>query len=550
MAIAATFFKNNKVHNSTAIPPTVPEMRKDYAIELKSPTSILSPVITIKPDSLTDTPFDYNYCYIATFHRFYWVNNWAWNNGLWTAALAVDVLTSYRDMIGSSSQYVERSSAARNGAVVDAMYPTLATNTIDYMDIQWGWERPGGTGGFYIVGIINDDLYNIGTISYYAMTAAGLKAFAEYLITEFADWTQIPAEEISENLQKTLINPTDYISTVKWVPYKLSNLISAGAVTHQTYLKFGYWRVPREVTGVYHFNNLTIYQNITGISIKKHPLAATRGEYLNTDPYTSYILHFPPFGEIPLDSTMMIGATSLSMEVDLDITTTSAVLTVYSNRGRMETSEIMKARTVLGVDIRLDKLGYDVNNQNFGYFAIGAGALAAINKAADVSRPVTNAVDDFMQNSEIGQGLTNFMQEHPIISGVVGAYATTSAGGVGSLLSTLRGSEYLVDNTNFVGEASKIVSALGTAATSLHSAGAFGSFAEYARTSVFIQCVFANIAPNSNARLGSPLCEIRRIDQIPGYIQVSNPLLNSTGYSTPAEIENIKNHMSAGFFYE
>lgn len=565
MALAATFYRNGKDRNSTALPPTIPELKREYTIEIKAPSNIVSPIIAIKPDNIIDEPFNYNYCYIGSFYRFYWVSGWTWNNGIWTAQLNEDVLTTYRDAIGNSTQYVARSSYARNGSVVDAMYPALATNTINYMDIPWGWEALSG--GFYIVGIINGAENNLGTMAYYAMSHAALYAFSAFLINDFSEWFSQGVSELSENVQKALVNPTDYISMVKWVPLKLSDMISGGFVTAVTSLKFGYWEIPRQVSEVYKFNTLSIEKNVNGVTIKKHPQAA-RGQYLNAGPYTAYILHLPPFGDIPLDSSMMIGASQLNFRLDFDVTTTSGVLTVYSNRGRVETSEIMKARTVIGVDIRLDKLGYDVSNQNFGFYALGSIGLSLVDsyisseaqKAGGTHTATTGALhggggqhwDDEPRAAQ-SNGTLNRVGT-AALAGVLGplagaAFAIAEPQIIDMFQST---ASRLYDTREYqtaITEGKNIVSSLGTSLINLHSAGAIGSFAEYIRPSAYVQCVFADIAPESLERLGAPLCEMRQINTIPGYIQVSNPHMNGIGSAFPDEVAIICNYMEGGFYY-
>ena len=100
----ATFYQFAKRTNSTKLPSG----GQGFGIDLKAPCNIIDPEIKIATQS---DPTGFNYCYLPTFSRYYWVKNWTYSDGLWNASLTVDTLASYRDQIGNSTEYVVRSSA-------------------------------------------------------------------------------------------------------------------------------------------------------------------------------------------------------------------------------------------------------------------------------------------------------------------------------------------------------------------------------------------------------------------------------------------------------
>lgn len=535
MALTVTFYRFAKETNSTEIPGyDVTHVTFDN-ITLKSATSVLSPTILLRYSAASYGALGMTYAYIPAFNRYYFVTNHTYLNGVWAISLSVDVLASYRGAIGNTTQYILRASNEYDGSLTDTLYPIKNGLTMDYMDVPWGWASFAN--GVFIVGVVNsDDSASGGTVCYYVMTRAALLGLSNYLMSDPSAWLQIPATEISNELSKALVNPTDYIVSVKWLPITLSDL-GTGTVTATTTFKFGFYsaHVP---SGLYTTKSVWWTVSKDPVTIKKHPQAATRGEYLNASPYTSYILHVPPFGDIPLDSSAMIGATSLRFRVDLDLSTTSAVLWVYSNKGGIESSEIAKARTVIGVDLRMDKIGYDVSNQNLGFYLVGSALLSfasgVFNKSTDTG--IADTPQDRREPASLSEHINAWADAIPDISTLVGKSVTSTV-------------------SRAINGAQNIMSAYGAALCNVHSAGSVGSFAEYRHPSVYVQCVFATIADEAltdgespDKYRGRPLCKMRKISTLGGYMSVSDPHIDSV-LCTLSEKTMIEQHMANGFWY-
>ena len=69
----ATFYVFPKRTNSTKRPTS----GTPYSIEVKSPCNIINPEIKIATNA---NPTGYNYCYIPTWGRYYWVKNWTFSD--------------------------------------------------------------------------------------------------------------------------------------------------------------------------------------------------------------------------------------------------------------------------------------------------------------------------------------------------------------------------------------------------------------------------------------------------------------------------------------
>lgn len=122
------FYNFTKRENST-LQPGVGVVRDDFACKLKDNCSIISPIIElVVPTGYTITSLiNYNYCYIQDFSRFYFVADKVFlTNNIIEYHLECDVLATYRQQIGAASEYVLRSASTYDTNVLDDLYPMNA----------------------------------------------------------------------------------------------------------------------------------------------------------------------------------------------------------------------------------------------------------------------------------------------------------------------------------------------------------------------------------------------------------------------------------------
>jgi hypothetical protein len=104
---------------------------------------------------------------------------------------------------------------------------------------------------------------------------------------------------------------------------------------------------------------------------------------------------------------------------------------------------------------------------------------------------------------------------------------------------------------NFAGAAATIASEIGNAAASkIPSATTLGSNGgiDSLRGTPSLQYEFKLIVDEDNGHRGRPLCEMREISTLLGYIQVSKPTILAP--TTKEEQEKIIDFMEGGFFNE
>lgn len=376
----ATFYVFPKRSNSTKRPSS----GTDYNIEVKAPCNIINPEIKIASNA---TPTGYNYCYIPTWGRYYWVKNWTYSDSLWTASLVVDALASYRDQIGSSTEYVVRSSAQYDGTISDSLYPAKVTVQSVTTAFQGGFAETI-SGGFFVIGFIAKAANSIGAITYAVMTPTNAKKLSAKLLTDVS-YLSIDNTEISDSLTKILFNPYQYIVSCNYFPFSIAEITAHLPLVSR--VDVGWWSVdiPCWILGE---DNNFLTKSVS-VGIPKHPQAASRGGYCNASPYTDYTIFLQPFGVIPLDASKLWGATTLSIQYTVDLFTGDSILRMFT-----DTKQLVHETTAkLGVPIQLSNITFDVPSGGgllqTGIAAAFGGLQAALTGGSfsDVGNGILNA---------------------------------------------------------------------------------------------------------------------------------------------------------------
>ena len=305
-------FKKDK--NSTKIPIT--PVRGDYFFQctLKEGCSVTNPEIIINASNDLEI-YKCTYARIPKFDRYYFISDWRNVGKLWVASLTVDALASYRDEIGNSHQFVTRCSKEFEGTIIDTKYP-MKTRP-NYTVIEE--ETIGGLSfvsrldaGFFVVGIFNNDVDGVGTVTYYGFTNEQFRSFCNLLMNNNFILS-MGVDELSSELLKALFNPLQYIASCIWVP--LTTMPDGDATS---VIPFGYWAIK---TNCKRLTKLSTSGIISFSNVPHHP-QSLRGYYLRLSPYSKYKMVIPYFGtfEIPsewlYDSTQENGI-SCSLYIDL-----------------------------------------------------------------------------------------------------------------------------------------------------------------------------------------------------------------------------------------
>ena len=337
---------------------------KEYECLANAPFSILSPTLRLATGDAVNV---YNYVYIPSVNRYYFISEWTYTRGLWEAECAVDVLASWKSYIGDSTLYILRSAEKSNGAVIDMAYPTTAkldvvqkAFTLAGSD-QEPWKYDG-VNGSYVVGIAGR---TGGAVTYWAMNTVMWANFTNEIFGtgEYAG--------IVDEAEKRNFNPLQYIVSAKWFPFSIQ---SAGATSPIT---LGWWTMESKAFQFEASSSKPMFSD--AIAIPKHPQAAARGKYMNSGTFSAYALKLPCFGLVQIPPAMIIDSNSLEVEIWTNIADGTGMLTVTANN---RTEPIIFLEAPVGCPVQLSQVSAGLLSSIANRVQAGGGLLGEVVQAA------------------------------------------------------------------------------------------------------------------------------------------------------------------------
>ena len=499
MSITVNLLTFKKRPNSTKT-PTAAQLAAgaSYGCTLLESTSLMNPTFKL---SIGSNPIDYNYCYVADFHRYYFVRDITSDNNFWYITCEIDPMASHKSEILSGSHYVLRSASSYDEYIVDNVYPTkveetgeFATGSVDGTSATDPFSFSNGHSYVWCItgDVINSSLTNqqIGSNVYYWMDDGECYAFINYLL-DVQQYSGIdPSTEYSAAMQKALMNPMQYINSVILLPFSKNDSLATN-----NDVKFGYYTITITGTPTPTIKRLTqgtmMKTQVLEITLPKHPQASSRGKFMNGSPYTSYELYLGAFGNIPIDPASLIDETTLSVTCQTECCTGMTRILV---RGKTSNSMIYTGCAQVGVPVTVSQLTRDMlgevqNNLNQEFAT--AGALANI-----VMGGMGAAGGTFNSIQSIGAMAFDAVRMK---------YPTASGGG---------------SNASFL---------------SLHS-------------TAYLNAKFYTVVNQNNTEIGRPLYQTKTLSSLSGFCLCSGAEATVTG--TAAEVEQINNYLNSGFYIE
>lgn len=490
-----------KKENSTK-QPTVETAKLVQGI-LKEPCSIMTPVVRIERLPNDAMPFQYTYAKWVEAQRYYFIEDWTWVDGLWEVRMKEDVLATFKTEIGSQSEYILRHNSTTdfNEYISDITYPGTNEYSLRTRSISSPFVSAIND-GCYIVGIISgDSTHAVGAITYYAMTPSEFGALKSKLFSNdnldimgIIDTSTTPptplVTDISQEVLKTMYNPYQYIASCMWFPVTKQSIPSYDSVTT---IPIGWWDYNN--LSAYRINTQTQTYTEINITLDAHPQSASRGKYLNFAPYTKRTV-FGRFGTVALDTANFNIGDTLNIEYNIDFISGHCITHFgrrYTSGGTAHVEEFAIREFLIGVPIQIAQVGVDY---------LGT-TISALNGA---SGAVSGAVSGFVSGGLVG--------------GAVGAIA---------------------------GVASGIYNTLQSAMPQVETSGSNGTFSIISNETRLHE-VFTTIVDEDIDHRGRPLCAIRTINTLSGFILCAEGDFDISCYDN--ERKEIVRYLTEGFFWE
>ena len=302
----------SKLQNSTAQPSI--ENWAEYDVTLKEGADISNPTITLSIGWTAAK--NYNYAYFM--NRYYYIvgKNLIREN-LCVFDLKIDVLATWKTQIGNSNLYVLRSASASNGYIRDNYYPIKANATC-YHDVQEpnivdGHET--SIPGDYDSGVIILNVSGTRTAGTSTLLQMLPSAFMKLIVALYRDINGFQLSDmVAKVVQKFGGNPQALINGAMWFPFPFD-------VVNVEQVCIGSWPATDEngnmILGGVVLDPIMTLPDVN-FTIYRHPLAATRGSYLNLRPYTQYTLGLPGCGVIDLDNVKLQGQSTITIRRVMD----------------------------------------------------------------------------------------------------------------------------------------------------------------------------------------------------------------------------------------
>ena len=421
-------------------------------------------------------------------NRYYFIDDIVLqNNSIYELHCHVDSLATWKSAIGSSSQYVLRSASTYDGQIVDGFYPTKKKPTLARIapTSSPSWASDLNA-GHYIVGIISGSDATGGVSG---TIQQGCVQYYHMTATDFNLFAQKVFTDANwtsfSTTDRYTFNPIQYVSSVMWFPFAPS--ISTTPVAS---LKVGWETFSLQCDRITDPINTQSYT----FQLSDHPQAATRGDYLKCAPFSEYILSFPPFADVEIDGDIL----QLNASVNNSITA------------------VIQTDFVSGRSVMVVRMYKSVNPTEYYIFA-----------RREVQLGVT------IQLAQIAANRIGLLQD-----GLSGAASVIGNLVTGNIVGTIASA------------ASGIMSAYQTAQPRVLSNGSNDSLLALLQryTDPYVYEIFHEIVDEDNTNHGRPLCQVKTISSLSGYILCANAEISIAGFST--EREEIMRYMDGGFFYE
>ena len=526
------FISYGKNHKSTE-QPTLSGVTP-YSCKLKAPCSILSPIVEMQiPPVNQGNWVNVNYAYIPDFHRYYFVTNKTLEGKLVVFSLKVDVLASWKTAITGSNQYVLRAASDYDGTIKDTKYPVKAVNP-DYSG-TYGTQKanpfqPGGsyTLGSFVVGVVAKGC-PFGTVNYYAMSQLVFINFMLQLFNLPTQWGS-GGQDLAEGLKKAITDPMQYVVTCLWYPYSVNDYVNLNLVTAVTSVTVGYDTFSLSATA-YAFNtavNLEI-TNVESVTIPSHP-QASRGSYLNYEPYSRYYLSFYPFCPlVELDSSQVGGIGTLYLVYSVDIRTGKGILSVCRNYNGSTNptatprSPIRVFEAQLGVPVPVATIHTELQN---------------------LSQYLTSSI------AAVGTEFGGFKQSG---SRLVDTFSNWIATGIQKVMSNDDAAQQALEQ--FKSELQPItkedISNIASNAAAMKSTceaiGSQGTMSLYSKMPLAAWGNFYYVAEDNLGKYGRPLCKTKTLSSLSGFVQCDNPFITGSGMTLSEQLE-IEQMLAQGIY--
>lgn len=497
--VDAYFYKFSKKVNSTKRPASGTGTK--IPISFKGNDSIVAPSILLDVNAL-----DYDYCYIPTLNRYYFVSNMILStNKVKEYSLSVDVLATYKTEILGSSKYVLRSASHPNQYISD---PTWVHNS-NYSESDYEIALPGyDSTGCYIVSIVNGN--GIATANPASTMYVMNEIELAYLLKDMFDMDGNAYQNITDmDLTATFFNPFQYITSCRWYPFTVGSISSAAGER----IKYGWYEAN---------NILALGRKVTSYGTRKTVSlqVGTYSDWTDRDNnWTRYTCYIPSCGLVDIDAAY--SGKTLTCNLDIDYNTGQTFATLVDG----DTSRIVAQTSgLIGSEVAISQVAGNIN------------IPGSIKDLANMGAGITGGFLARGGGKAIGQAVVNYQK-------MQGALAVKDYAGA---------REIMGNNVNAGKDAASAI--LDAVQQQVLNPTVSRSGADGCRNTIIRNHHFRmfkrkyNRYWDANSEIGGMCHSIRLLSTLSGYTQLANGVIDIGG--TLEEKNGITTFLENGFYIE
>ena len=347
--------------NKSSLNPTSAYHEVDC--QLKDATSVMTPVILLQ----TFIPFNFNYCYIPNWNRYYFISDSQSIDGMWEVALTEDLLASFKSEIGETSCNILYASGSTKD-IADTRIPVQATVLRKESSASLGFSLAPTTGRI-ILGITGKGSFGV----YVLQNRSDIKDLLDGIDT----WWTNTVDTTIDSIKQCFFggSASECVKSAFEIPIQF-NASSIGDLEN---LVLGNYPCLKS-DGSTHIKGYRVYDPILDYAANVE-IPWNYSDWRNTSGYTEVAMYIPMIGIISLPATELKNEMGLLVEYKINITSGDIAVIV---RGKTMPEQRIYATcsSNCALPTAFGSTGIDTNKVSqavvtgIGTLAVAASALA------------------------------------------------------------------------------------------------------------------------------------------------------------------------------
>ena len=389
---------------------------------LRQETNIINPTIVIEYNKV----IDFNYIYISTFNRYYFVNRVSSvRSNLWRIELSVDVLMTYKETILNYECFVARNENTYDAYIEDKYLPLKYEKEIEYIE-EWA---SSDTNSFFkgytaiittiasnsslpkeenieITTPFEDGNGNVATTSTFETGSSNFK------VVQFIPDSSAYGTVINRIAQEVIGDDKVASYILSFIVFPIWNPAIYNQVQYESGTKFYYGESAIDMTELVTEGLTPICvlkgDTIAPIYMRSFSVPQHYNSFLDYEPYSTYELWLPFHGWVKLNATLVVGKLLAVYYIIQPDSTKGTILVKNVTDGVVA----LEVPCDIGVEIAVNSTNAQEIANRKNAAAVGLGTSAAIGVAASVLGMAT--MNPFLIMGGVASmvgGVSNFVQQ-------------------------------------------------------------------------------------------------------------------------------------------